>query len=120
MHNHPQLLTDFNTFMRTQREGRANWLDYFPLDKDFSAYDGGEDGVMFVDIGGGLGHEIKEVRQRYNSAPGRFVLQDLPQNTNQVQRTELLEPMAHDFFNTQPIKGNGENLPKYAEPILNP
>ena len=106
IYRHPAYLADFNTFMRLQRSGRANWLDYYPLDKDFENCSDAKDSVTFVDIGGALGHEIEAIHSRYPKIPGRLILQDLAVNTDQVSKTDVLEPMAHDFFTPQPVKGN--------------
>ena len=99
----PKYLTDFNAFMRTQREARANWLDFFPLEEEFRLCSRGGNEVMFVDVGGGLGHEIQEIRSRHSNIPGRMILQDLSVNIDQVGTTATMEAMVHDFFTPQPI-----------------
>ena len=110
MYRHPEYLAEFNAFMRTQRDARANWLDYYPLEREIGHDGVDQDAVLFVDIGGALGHEIEAVRSRYPHVRGRMVLQDLPANTDQVPRTDAIEPMAHDFFTPQPVEGKGFHL----------
>ncbi|MCJ1379113.1 hypothetical protein MMC17_002213 [Xylographa soralifera] len=106
IYKHPAYLAEFNTFMRLQRTGRANWLDYYPLNEDFENCSDEKDSAMFLDIGGALGHEIEAIQNRYpKKIPGRMILQDLPVNTDQVSKTDTMEPMAHDFFTPQPVKG---------------
>ena len=122
IYRHPAYFADFNTFMRLQRSGRANWLDYYPLDKDIASLSEEQDSALFVDIGGALGHEIEAIQNRYPKIPGRLILQDLPVNTDQVSKTETLEPMAHDFFTIQPVKGNEDShiaIP-YCYPVSDP
>ncbi|MCJ1394454.1 hypothetical protein MMC18_007332 [Xylographa bjoerkii] len=109
IYRHPAYFADFNTLMRLQRSGRANWLDYYPLEKEFEQCNAEKDSAMFLDIGGALGHEIEAIRSRYPKIPGRLILQDLPVNTDQVSKTDAMEPMAHDFFTPQPVKGNEDS-----------
>ena len=61
--------------------------------------------VLFVDIGGGLGHEIQEIRRRFPTLRGRMVLQDLAQTIEQITAGPAMEHMVHDFFTLQPVKG---------------
>ena len=102
IYKRPDYLATFNVFMRTQREARANWLDYYPLDEDFKQLSKDKDAVAFVDIGGALGHEIEEVKRKHPNAPGRLILEDVPHNTDNVTS---MEAVGHDFFTPQPIKG---------------
>ena len=103
---HPEYLNNFNLFMSGQRVGRANWLDFFPLEEQVAtAFDGGKDGVLLVDIGGGRGHEVEAIKKRYPYLPGRFILQDLPDTIKQALPIPGMETMSHNFFMDQPIKG---------------
>ena len=107
---HPEKLYDFNIWMTGQREGRANWLDFFPLEETLSTgFKGGDDAVMFVDIGGSKGHETAAIMERYPHLPGRYILQDLPNTIKQAVSVPGLECMAHDFFQDQPIQGESSS-----------
>ena len=33
-----------------------------------------DNAVMFVDVGGGYGYEIQEIKKRYSDLPGRMIL----------------------------------------------
>ena len=100
---YPEHLNNFNLFMSGQRVGRTNWLDFFPLEEQVaSAF---KDGVILVDVGGGRGHEIEAIKERYPHLPGRFILQDLPDTINQALPIPGMETMSHNFFEDQPIKG---------------
>jgi hypothetical protein len=35
------------------------------------------DGVLLVDVGGNIGHDIAEFHSKHPEAPGRLILQDL-------------------------------------------
>ena len=86
-------------------EGRASWMDFYSVEEKLG--DGAsehEDAVLFVDVGGGMGHEASAVRKRFPKLPGRYVLQDLPAVVSEVH-IDGVEVMAHNFFERQPIKG---------------
>lgn len=103
---HPQKLKDFNMWMTGQREGRVSWLDFFPFDEQLAnGFRSGDDAVMFVDVGGGVGHEVKAVKNKYPNLGGRFILQDLPETIEQATLVPGMEAVEHDFFAPQPIKG---------------
>ena len=104
---HPDVLDEFNEFMSSQREGHAYWLDFFPFDQQVGnprANDTSD--VLFVDVGGAVGNEVREIRKRYPTLPGRMILQDLPQTIAQAKGMGDFEVMVHDFFTPQPVKGN--------------
>lgn len=63
--------------------------------------------VMLVDIGGGYGHEIQEIKKRYPAIPGRMILQDLPETISHVTAAPGTEAMAYNFFTPQLIRGEG-------------
>ena len=104
---HPERLESFNSWMTAQREGRANWLDFFPFEKEVAeGYDEGQgEGVIFVDVGGAMGHEIHAVKERYPGLKGKLVLQDLPDTVAQALPVPGMVAEAHDFFTEQPVKG---------------
>ena len=103
---HPEPLNNFNLWMAGQRDGRVGWLDFFPFEeriaRDFERSDGA---VMLVDVGGARGYEIEAIKKKYPSLPGRFVLQDIPATIEQALPVPGMEPVVHDFFTEQPIKG---------------
>ena len=92
--------------MSAQREGRAYWLDFYPFEQKLStkARDN-EHEVLFVDVGGALGSEIKELRKRFPALKGRMVLQDRQQTIDHVSPDPGMEAMVHDFFTPQPVTG---------------
>ena len=56
---HPECLNNFNLWMTGQRDGRAYWLDFFPLEEKLvNGFKGDEGAVMLVDVGGARGHEV--------------------------------------------------------------
>ena len=106
--NHPEKLEYFNSWMTAQRDGRANWLDFFPFEEEItkgSATNGEDGAVLFVDVGGAKGHEIQAIKERYPETKGKFVLQDLPDTIKQALVVPGMVAEAHDFFTEQPVKG---------------
>jgi demethylsterigmatocystin 6-O-methyltransferase len=103
---HPDYLNNFNLYMTGQRDGRANWLDFFPFEEQLvKGFKGGNDAVMLVDVGGARGHEVENIKTRYPHLPGRFILQDLPETAKQALDVKGMEVIEYDFFTPQPIKG---------------
>ncbi|EAU34843.1 conserved hypothetical protein [Aspergillus terreus NIH2624] len=106
--NDPVINAQFNNLMSVYHQGRASWMDpnFYPLERLVEGMRGGSDEVFLVDVGGGKGHDLKELRRKWPSTPGRLVLQDLPPVL--AEATDLgseIEVMPHDFFTEQPVKG---------------
>ncbi|MCJ1426479.1 hypothetical protein MMC29_004382 [Sticta canariensis] len=100
--------SNFNVFMEGHQEGKRNWLDIYPLqDRLASDLDEEENAVLLVDIGGGLGHDLRDFGNRRGSMPGRLVLQDLPAIISEVDSSKKpeVEAMAYDYYTPQPIEG---------------
>lgn len=67
-----------------------------------------DDTVTLVDIGGGRGHVIRQIKETEPDLKGRFILQDqasvIENNGDEIQKYGI-EAMGHDFFKPQPVKG---------------
>ena len=101
----PDFQRFFQVYMGAFDEGRSNWTDFFPVEEEIGKGARQDpEAIMFVDIGGGMGHEGLALKKRYPNLPGRFVNQDLPQIVSDL-RLDGIECMAHDFFTPQPLKG---------------
>ena len=102
----PDFQKAFQMYMSGFNEGRSSWMDIFPVKENLGT-DARDDqaAVMFVDIGGGMGHEAVALKKRFPDLPGRFVVQDLPQVVSGQTLVAEVESMAHDFFTPQPLKG---------------
>ncbi|KAJ8112883.1 hypothetical protein OPT61_g4851 [Boeremia exigua] len=64
--------------------------------------------VLFVDVGGGVGHQLVKFRERAVGLAGKFVLEDLPAVLAQASDLpEGVVKVGHDFFQPQPegVKG---------------
>ena len=96
----------FNIFMEGQQEGRGCWVDVYPLWERLAK--GIKDltkAVFLVDIAGGKGHDLRDVKARIGTNQGRLILEDLPEVIADVDDSNGIETIAYDFFTPQPIKG---------------
>ncbi|KAL8670613.1 MAG: hypothetical protein Q9168_004862 [Polycauliona sp. 1 TL-2023] len=100
-------LKDCNAFMKGRREGSASWLQFYPFAENIMADAASEpEAVLVVDVGGGLGHGLVEIQEKFPACKGRLLLQDLPKTVEQAETNGgIFEPMAHDIFASQPIQG---------------
>ncbi|KAL8941132.1 MAG: hypothetical protein Q9216_002431 [Gyalolechia sp. 2 TL-2023] len=102
-----ETLKDCNLFMQGRREGSVSWLEFYPFaEKILAESKSGKQEVLVVDVGGGLGHGLLELKEKFPTIEGRLVLQDLPKTVQQAGNgAGIFEPMAHDFFTPQPLRG---------------
>lgn len=100
---HPQMAAYFNQYMAHRRKGMNTWLSVFPMEEETKGSD--PNGVVFIDIGGNIGHQCAEFKAKYPNLPGRVVLQDLPHAIGMALETPGVENTIHDIFTPQPIKG---------------
>ena len=91
--------------MTAARSGEKNWLDGFPFEAEV-AHNVKPDEILFVDVGGGIGAQCRNIKARFPDLPGRVILQDLPPPIKQALLVEGMEPTVHNFFTEQPIKGS--------------
>lgn len=90
--------------MKHSHDGLPIWLDVFPFE-DYSQNIVPKT-PLFVDVGGGVGHQCISLRAKFPHLPGRIILQDQAMVVQQAPATEGVETMAHDFWTEQPIKGH--------------
>lgn len=102
--DHPQELAHFNDFMASRRKPSLSWLSVYPVEEETAGL-ADPCRAVYVNMGGGIGHQCAEFKAAFPSIPGRVILQDLPHTIAQALKTEGVENMGHDFFAPQPIKG---------------
>lgn len=61
---------------------------------------------FFVDVGGGHGHQCRELGKKYPNLLGRMVLQDLPEAVEKLAPIEGVEIKAYNFFQPQAVTGS--------------
>ncbi|CAI7637170.1 unnamed protein product [Penicillium glandicola] len=119
MTSHPSQLDAFNRTMQAGviRDNAARWTQIFPVAQRFQQFLGAnspvDKGIQLVDIGGGIGHEIKILLDTLPCLRGHFVLQDvpgviqsmLPELKTITAATRTLQAMPCSFFDPQPVIG---------------
>ncbi|KAI0428314.1 S-adenosyl-L-methionine-dependent methyltransferase [Xylaria sp. FL1042] len=81
----------------------TSWLPVYPVEDQVRPWD--PEKPVYVNIGGGVGHQCAQFLEKYPQVPGRVILQDLPHSIDKALPTPRVENLAHDFFNPQPIEG---------------
>ena len=103
----PEYAEKFNNYMSGYRQGKRSWCDegFYPVTERLG-HGLKPETPLLVDVGGGLGHDLSELRAKHPELSGRLVLQDQPDVINQVGDADKgIELAVHDFFTPQPVKG---------------
>ena len=103
LHTQPKMLAMFSAAMAASSArqigpltGRLSGL--FPTD-DLGAE------VAIVDVGGGRGQILNELRKARPNLRGQMIVQDLPREVEGRELSLGVQSMVHDFFTPQPIQG---------------
>ncbi|KAJ5190068.1 hypothetical protein N7491_007891 [Penicillium cf. griseofulvum] len=119
MKSHPSQLDAFNLTMKAGvvRDNSARWTQVFPVEQRFqqfmSANSSVDDGLQLVDVGGGIGHEIRILLDTLPTLRGHFILQDvpgviqsmLPELQTATAPMQSIQAMPYSFFEPQPVTG---------------
>ena len=112
----PELATCFNNYMSGYRAGKPSWVDpgFYPVqERLIQGMKSGSNEVLLVDVGGGLGHDLELLKQKYPQFPGRLILQDKQDVIDQIPGMKAaFEKTVHDFFTPQPVHGKS---PRFLE-----
>ncbi|GAB1212356.1 hypothetical protein ATERTT37_001494 [Aspergillus terreus] len=92
----------FDWHMQMQRAALTDWARIATMMKERGA--ARDDEVVFVDIGGGNGHECLRLQAAYPELTGKLVLQDLPEVIARAPEIPGVENMACDIFKPQPVQ----------------
>jgi hypothetical protein len=99
----PENLKHFNDYMAFRREPTLSWLTVYPVEEATKGWDPQK--PVYINIGGGIGHQCVQFKDKYPNIPGHVILQDLPHSIEKALPTPGVENMVHNFFEPQPIKG---------------
>ncbi|KAK7714756.1 hypothetical protein SLS57_006999 [Botryosphaeria dothidea] len=113
---HPEEGKTFNHMMGGVMQHQASWLDIYP--HQISVDNASPDGVLLVDVGGNVGHDVSKFCQAHPELASRVVLQDRTDVVANAICPPAVRKMAHDFFNEQPVKGQYLLLPLSPFPPL--
>ena len=61
--------------------------------------------ILVVDVGGGRGEALEDLRAHRPDLEGSMIFQDLPEVFEGREDIPGVKAMAHDFFTPQPVKG---------------
>ena len=111
MRNQPDLSANFGVWMTAQHDRQMTWLDV--LDFREIAKDTTAERTVFVDIGGGIGHQCVLLKSRIPDLVGNVVLQDSESVIKQAMPALGVDKMPFDLWEKQPI--HGRVLHKLAE-----
>ena len=104
----PPYLQKFSNYMSAYRAGKPSWVDpgFYPVTERLAkAYDSSASDTLLVDVGGGVGHDLQDLKKKHPDLPGKLVLQDQPQVISTVEDPAgVFEAAGHDFFTPQPVK----------------
>jgi demethylsterigmatocystin 6-O-methyltransferase len=103
MMKRPDYFANFNAYMASRREHQTLWSDVYPLKDD--ATNLSPERAVFVDVGGGIGHQCADFKEKHPDVPGKVVLQDLPFAVEHAIPTPGVDNQPLDFFTGQPVKG---------------
>ena len=110
MKQDPESHSLYNDFMSGMfgAPQRQHWTSWYPVEaRILQGYESDVSATVFVDVGGGRGHDTQALLNRFPRAAelGNYVVQDLhvPQDGNLVHCG--FESLVHDFRKPQPIKG---------------
>lgn len=93
--------------MSGYRQGKSSWCDegFYPVVERIGQGLNSE-APLLVDVGGGIGHDLLELRTKHQELTGLLVLQDQADVIKQAGDFKKgIEVAVHDFFTPQPIKG---------------
>ncbi|OAP64699.1 hypothetical protein AYL99_00671 [Fonsecaea erecta] len=65
----------------------------------------GSERPFFVDVGGGHGHQCKQLLDKHPNLHGSLVLEDLPQVADKLSPIDGVKIIGQDFFETQAVRG---------------
>lgn len=90
----------FNATMSLPRhDNLQQWFNIYPVQ---DRLDG--PGNVFVDVGGGSGHDVVALRREYPNLHCEMVLQDLPAVVKGVSLPDGIKVQPHNMFDPQPVK----------------
>lgn len=107
----PKQLERLSSLMQRMQKDRPHWTEWFPENALFR-----NGSATFVDIGGGLGHDVTALAAKFPDKDIRLIVQDLESviqdGENSQSKVEgglhkRISFTVHDFFKQQPVHGAG-------------
>jgi len=106
----PKLLNSFQTFFEADLGSRPVWVDWFPVKEkllDDATKPIIDDGILYVDVAGGRGHDLLAFIKKFPEYPGRYVIMDLPHvvNDTTLDLGDRVERKEFNFFEDKVAPG---------------
>ncbi|OKL61648.1 hypothetical protein UA08_03435 [Talaromyces atroroseus] len=99
----PRRIKQFDIAMSTQ-DSTLPVLGMYPFGEELANAPDLENRAVLVDIGGGRGQSLLQIKQKWPQLQGRLILQDRPMVLDSCPDLPGIEKMPHDFFTEQPVK----------------
>ncbi|KAF2963106.1 hypothetical protein GQX73_g10471 [Xylaria multiplex] len=99
----PTYLADFHAYHALRRQPDATWLSVYPVETEAAGWPA--DQPLYVNVGGGVGHQCAQFKEKYPNLDGRVILQDLPHSVAEALITPGVENMAYNMFEPQSVVG---------------
>ncbi|KAL5339854.1 S-adenosyl-L-methionine-dependent methyltransferase [Aspergillus crustosus] len=107
LQKNPAIQDSFNLVMTEAQKYRGlGWFEKYPVAEKL-ARSGDSKRVALVDIGGGVGHDLTALKNRFPDLSGKLVLQDLPHVIYTIKEPlpEGISTVGHNMFEVQPVTG---------------
>ncbi|PVH68469.1 O-methyltransferase [Cadophora sp. DSE1049] len=102
----PEREKTFNEAMAAQCRESSWIVGIFPFEKELSKIGTDDDTPLVVDIGGRIGHDMRQIKKLCPSIKGRMILEDGPEIIAEVgDLPPGIEKIGYCFFTPQPVKG---------------
>lgn len=99
----PRRIKQFDVAMSTQ-DHTLPVLGMYPFGEELINVPDLGNRALIVDIGGGRGQSLLQIKEKWPELRGRMILQDRPVVLNSFPELPGVEKMPHDFFTQQPVR----------------
>ncbi|KAJ5725492.1 uncharacterized protein N7483_006849 [Penicillium malachiteum] len=99
----PEKMGFFQEYLTVNRAGMPTFLDAYPIHEKATGLS--PERALFVDVGGGFGHQAIAFREKYPDLEGRVIVQDLAPTLQHALKHPNVETVEQDFFQPQAIRG---------------
>lgn len=79
-------------------------LGMYPFGEELAGVPNTDTRPLLVDIGGGRGQSLIQIKEKWPALQGKLILQDRPTVLDSFPELPEIEKMPHDFFTEQPVK----------------
>ncbi|KAF6833949.1 o-methyltransferase [Colletotrichum plurivorum] len=102
MKQNPVLAEHFNMVQKNSTIKEPSWMGMYPHQKMVAEADPSL--PLFVDVGGGIGHDLMRLHDAYPETASRLYLADLPAVIAENIVPASIKKVDYDFFTPQPVK----------------